>query len=180
MRIISGKHRGKTLKTPGNLPVRPTTDFAKESLFNILNNLMDLEEVRAMDLFSGTGNISFELASRGCQEVWSVEQNMKCVRFIDRTVKELEMSIRVYRSDAFRLLNKGLPRPFDLIFADPPYDHPELEKLPELMTRPENLSPDGWAVLEHGPEHQFDNHPLLQDTRKCGHVRFSFFQAGKD
>ncbi|UTW61368.1 RsmD family RNA methyltransferase [bacterium SCSIO 12741] len=180
MRIISGKYRGKTLKTPGNLPVRPTTNFAKESLFNILNNLMDLEEIRAIDLFAGTGNISFELASRGCPEVWTVEQNMKCIRFIDRTAKELDLPMKVYRSDVFRLLNKGLPKPFDLIFADPPYDHPNLEKLPELMTDAKNLAPNGWAVLEHGPEHQFDDHPLLQNTRKYGHVRFSFFQVGKD
>ncbi|MBZ0241946.1 MAG: RsmD family RNA methyltransferase, partial [Bacteroidales bacterium] len=121
MRIIRGKYQRRQIQAPANLPVRPTTDMAKESLFNILENNLDFEEVEALDLFTGTGNIAFELASRGCISVLAIEQDKACVQFIKNTVSQLKMdNLTVLRMDVFKFL-PGTRQQFDLIFADPPY-----------------------------------------------------------
>ena len=121
MRIISGKLKGKRILAPKHLPVRPTTDMAKESLFNILNNQYYFDAITVMDLFSGTGNIAYEFASRGTQKVYAIDGNMGCVKFIHRTAKALELPIQPYKSDVFKFLEKTTITS-DIIFADPPYD----------------------------------------------------------
>jgi 16S rRNA (guanine(966)-N(2))-methyltransferase RsmD len=121
MRIISGKYKGKRLTAPKKLPVRPTTDFAKEALFNILNNNYYFDEVILLDLFSGTGNISYEFASRGCNEITAVDINFGCVQFIDKTAKELSFSINAIKRDVFKFLEKARVKA-NIVFADPPYD----------------------------------------------------------
>ena len=121
MRIISGKHKGRRITAPKNLPVRPTTDLAKESLFNILNNHYYFDTISVIDLFSGTGNIAFEFASRGAKNIHAVDGNFNCVKFINKTSTEFDFSINAYRSDVFKFLEKTALNA-DIIFADPPYD----------------------------------------------------------
>jgi len=131
MRIISGSHKGRRLRAPKNLPVRPTTDRSKEALFNILQNQYEWSEIKTLDLFSGTGNISYEFASRGVSSVTAVDQNRFCTAFISKSSKELELEIQVIQSDVFKFI-KDCSLEFDLIFADPPYDIGE-EKYFELI-----------------------------------------------
>jgi 16S rRNA (guanine966-N2)-methyltransferase len=156
--------------------VRPTTDLAKEALFNVLNNHIDFEAVRVLDLFAGTGNISLEFASRGASGVIAVENNPRCVTFIKRMASELEFeNFQVIRGDAMGFLEKALVR-FDLVFADPPYDFPRLKEIPDLVFDGGLLESDGWLVLEHGPGTSFNTHPRLIENRKYGRVHFSFFR----
>jgi 16S rRNA (guanine(966)-N(2))-methyltransferase RsmD len=130
MRIISGKYKGRKIEPPNKLPVRPTTDFAKEGLFNVLTNMIDFEETEALDLFAGTGNISFELISRGCPSVLAVEQNFNCVKFIHSMSEKLnEKNVRSQAADVFRFLG-FCTRQFDLIFADPPFELDNAQLIP--------------------------------------------------
>ena len=173
MRIIRGKNRGKILAAPKNLPVRPTTDMVKEGLFNIVENYLDWSEVRALDLFAGTGNISFEMASRGCEDITSVDSFRDCIRFIDKTADMLQYSaIKTSFSDAERFLKKTMHR-WDFIFADPPYDYPDYTGLIALAL--DRLPEDGLFVLEHGVDHNFTDHPACFDQRRYGSVHMSFF-----
>ncbi len=143
MRIVSGKHKGIRLNPPLNISARPTTDFAKESLFNVLNNRVDFEELRVLDLFAGTGGISFEFASRGCISVTSVEKNRVQANFIRKTCTQLKLDeVQLIQGDVFKFL-KSTKVKYDLIFADPPYDLPELEILPDLVFEHELLAEDG-------------------------------------
>lgn len=176
MRIITGKYRGKTIEAPANLPVRPTTDFAKESLFNILNNLIDFEGIKVLDLFAGTGSITYEFFSRGAARVVSVDSNSRCTAFIDRTAHSMTGGDIIYarHEDAFRYL-KHLPGPFDIVFADPPYDLPGIETIPDLVLEGKILEPGGMLILEHSKKHDFKDHPRLTDHRQYGNVQFSFF-----
>ena len=132
MRIIGGKYKGKSIVAPRGLPVRPTTDFAKESLFNILNNSIDFEEIKLLELFAGTGNIGYEFASRGCSHITSVDLNFNCIQFIKRTNKELELHNKVIRSDVFRYINSNKEK-YNFIFADPPYDLDRIMDIPQLI-----------------------------------------------
>jgi len=175
MRIIGGVHKGRVLKVPSGLPVRPTTDFAKEGLFNILNSRYDLTEMRVLDLFSGTGHISLEFASRGAINVLAVDQNFKCVGFLKSTAQDLSLPISVIKSDVFDFLKKATQK-FDLIFADPPYDHDEILKLPDVVFSKQLLNPGGVLVVEHGPRTKFDEKSGFAFHRKYGNVNFSFFQ----
>ena len=175
MRIIRGRYQRRQIIAPNNLPVRPTTDMAKESLFNILENYMDFEEVTALDLFAGTGNISYELVSRGCPKVTAVDQDNGCVRFIRETANKLEMKeLIVVRADVYRFITKhGLK--YDLIFADPPYDSQEYDQLVRLIFDNELLTENGMFVLEHHKHVSFEDHPHFMEQRHYGKVNFSFF-----
>lgn len=177
MRIISGKHKGKRLTAPKKLPVRPTTDFAKEALFNLLNNHFYLSEISATDLFSGTGNISFELASRGCEEITSVDQHAGCIRFIEKTSNELEMGIQTVKSDVFNYL-KRTSRQTDLIFADPPYNFTpeEFAEIARLVLENELLTPEGLLVIEHSKHTDLTSLPGFTEARRYGGSVFSFFE----
>ena len=175
MRIISGKHARKVIVAPPNLPVRPTTDFAKEGLFNILRNHFHFEGLSVLDLFSGTGNIAFEFAARGADEVFAVDIAHRCVSFIRKTAHRLEFdSIIPIKSDAFAYVRKA-KRGFDIVFADPPYEMDETRKLPDMVLEGGLVNPDGWLIVEHARELSFAGHPNLLETRKYGKVNFSFF-----
>ena len=175
MRIIAGNLRGRRLNPPTTLPVRPTTDMARESLFNILNNYVDYDECAVLDLFAGTGAVSLEFVSRGAKEVMSVDINAQCVDFIKASAQQFGVqNLHVVRSDVFDLLKRAYKK-FDIVFADPPYALEELAKLPDLVFEKELLTPDGIFVLEHPREFQFEDHPHFWQHRHYGKVNFTFF-----
>jgi len=175
VRIISGIFKGKQIRPPRNFKARPTTDFAKESLFNILANHYDFEDLDVLDLFSGTGSISYEFASRGARSVVAVEWTEAHYRFIRDTCRVLQMEqITPLRTDVFRYLKKPC-QSFDVIFADPPYDHPGLEEIPGLVLSTGILSEDGIFILEHPGSFDFSAHAGFSQHRKYGGVNFSFF-----
>jgi 16S rRNA (guanine(966)-N(2))-methyltransferase RsmD len=157
------------------LPVRPTTDMAKEGLFNILNTFLEFGEIEVCDLFAGTGNITFEFASRGCREVTAVEINAKCIAFIQKTISDLGFTnITPMKADVFSFLFRS-QKTFDFVFADPPYDLEHAHELPDKIIH-SALKPEGWLVLEHGPDSNYSTHPAYHHTRHYGKVHFSFFQ----
>jgi 16S rRNA (guanine(966)-N(2))-methyltransferase RsmD len=179
MRIVSGHLGGRKLRPPENLPVRPTTDLAKESLFNILNNLVDFEELSVLDLFTGTGSIGFEFVSRGAVEVFAVDTNNKCISFIDKTAIEFKVdNIHAIQSDVFMFL-KHANRKFDIIFADPPYDMTNIAAVADLVFEKQLLNPDGLLIMEHPREVDFTRHPHFSQKRTYGKVNFSFLKAGE-
>jgi 16S rRNA (guanine966-N2)-methyltransferase len=157
---------------------RPTTDMAKESLFNVLQNSIDFESIRALDLFSGTGSISYEFASRGCTDVTAVEINAAHIQFIKEVVEKLgEKHIRVVKSNVF-VFAAHIKEQFDLIFADPPYDHPKFTEVADLIFRNKLLKPDGLFILEHSGQFDYTSHPNFRELRRYGSVHFSMFTAG--
>ena len=185
MRIISGKFRGRRLIPPKNITARPTTDFAKESLFNLLTNRMDLEGADVLDLFAGTGGIGLECVSRGAREVTAVEMAHVQQNFIISTCKQLDIhNLRLIRGDVFKFLRSNYDNgaegaiwrgsKYDLVFADPPYALEELPTLPDLIV-PALLKPDGLFVLEHGDDYDVSSHPHFLELRTYGSVHFSFF-----
>lgn len=178
MRIISGKYKSKRLHAPKNLPVRPTTDMAKEALFNILNNLYYFNEISILDLFAGTGNISFEFGSRGTENITAVDAHFGCVKYINSTSKELELDINAYKSDVFKFLEKAKST-FDVVFADPPYDFEteKFEKIIQLVFENELLSEGGLLIVEHSKHTDLSNHPHLSYQKKYGGNMFSFFES---
>ena len=176
MRIISGIHKGRRINPPKNIPVRPTTDFAKEGLFNILNNKIDFEEINVLDLFAGTGNISFEFVSRQSLSITSVDLNYRCTEFIKNTAKELHYeNLRAIKANVLKFLTTA-KNTYDLIFADPPYDMEEIEQIPELIFNNQLLSEEGIFILEHSRKFDFSDHPHFAEHRKYGNVNFSFFK----
>jgi 16S rRNA (guanine966-N2)-methyltransferase len=174
MRIIGGQHKGRTIRVPHGLPVRPTTDFAKEGLFNILANRFDFEELSVLDLFSGTGHISLEFASRGSKQVVGVDQNFKCVGFLRATAQELNLDINAFKSDVFAFLNNQQSK-YDLIFADPPYDLENIPEIHRLVFEKKLLKENGLLIIEHGPRTHLDQLAGFTQQRKYGNVNFSFF-----
>ena len=175
MRIIAGNLKGRRLNPPANLPVRPTTDMARESLFNILNNYVDYEECTVMDLFSGTGAVSIEFISRGVKEVTAVDINNACTEYIKSEANRLGLrNLHVVRTDVFDLLKRA-NRKFDIVFADPPYALEELSSLPDLVFEREVLTEDGIFILEHPREYSFEEHPRFWQHRNYGKVNFTFF-----
>ncbi|MBR1933484.1 MAG: RsmD family RNA methyltransferase [Prevotella sp.] len=176
MRIITGKYKGRRFEVPRSFKARPTTDFAKENIFNVLAGYIDFDGCTALDLFSGTGSITLELASRGCQQVVSVEADRDHHRFISDCVKKLQApGVLPLRGDVFRFL-KGCHQQFDFIFADPPYALKELPTLPDIVFESgEILKEGGIFVLEHGKDHDFAQHPRFFDHRQYGSVNFSLF-----
>jgi len=174
MRIISGKYGGRRLSPPKNISARPTTDFAKEALFNLLNNRLDFEDIDMLDLFAGTGGIGLEFVSRGAREVTSVELAHTQQNFLISTCKQLGVNnLTVIRGDVFKFLNACHTR-YDFIYADPPYALDKLAELPDLVTP--LLKDEGWFVLEHGKDHDFTTHPRYFETRQYGSVHFTFFR----
>jgi 16S rRNA (guanine966-N2)-methyltransferase len=175
MRIIGGQFKGRNIVAPGNLPVRPTTDFAKEGLFNILSNRINFEETNFLDLFCGTGNISWEMASRGCQRITCVDENFNCYAFITKMADKLGLkTMKAFRSDAFKFCNTSLEK-FDLIFADPPFNHEKTASLPDLIFEKDLLNIEGILIIEHPKDFNFNNHPNFKEERKYGKIHFSFF-----
>lgn len=176
MRIISGKFKGKQIHAPKGLPVRPTTDYAKTGLFNILNNRIEFETTKVLDLCTGTGSISYELVSRGCENITCVDANLMAVRFVQDTLNQLiPGKARVVRYDVFRFL-EICNETYDLIFADPPYELAGIEKIPDLVFEKKLLNEGGMLILEHGENKSFEAHPHFQETRNYGKVNFSFFE----
>ena len=173
MRIITGKYKGRHFDIPRSFKARPTTDFAKENIFNVLTQYVDLEEAAALDLFSGTGSISLELLSRGCSTVVSVEMDRDHHRFICECLKKLgDAHCTPLRADAFRFI-KSCKKQFDLIFADPPYALKELPTIPDLIFEKGLLTEGGIFVFEHGKDHDFTQHPHFIEHRSYGSVNFS-------
>ncbi|MBC7913999.1 MAG: RsmD family RNA methyltransferase [Pyrinomonadaceae bacterium] len=176
MRIIGGKLKGLKFYPPATLPVRPTTDIAKEALFNILNNRIDFEEIKVLDLFSGTGNISMEFASRGASQVISVDQNSGCIYYLKDLSKQHKLGvISPYKGDVLKFL-KEETETFDLIFADPPYDMPQIPLIAELVFERDLLKPEGILIIEHPSYKKIDQHPNFSEQRKYGNSSFSFFE----
>ncbi|MES2110171.1 MAG: 16S rRNA (guanine(966)-N(2))-methyltransferase RsmD [Bacteroidota bacterium] len=175
MRIIGGKLRGLRLNPPKNLPVRPTTDLAKEALFNILQNKIEFEDIRVLDLFSGTGGISMEFASRGAAQVISVDRSIHCVNYLKDTARQHGLTnIKVYKDDVFKYLQLETDK-FDLVFADPPYDLNRIPELPKVIFEGELLLPGGLLIVEHQSMQNLSNHTAFSEQRKYGHSSFSFF-----
>lgn len=180
MRIITGKYKGRSFDVPRTFKARPTTDFAKENIFNVVRQYVDFEDATALDLFSGTGSISLELLSRGCSQVISVEQDRDHHHFITQCLQKLgDNNCTPIRGDVFRFL-KACKIQFDFIFADPPYKLENLATLPEIVLRTEGhklLKDDGLFVLEHGKDHDFSTDPNFIDHREYGSVNFSLFKG---
>jgi 16S rRNA (guanine(966)-N(2))-methyltransferase RsmD len=180
MRIIAGSLRGRKLNPPTTLPVRPTTDMARESLFNILNNYRDYDECTILDLFAGTGAVSFEFISRGAKEVTAIDINNQCTDFIKATSRQLGINnLHVVRTDVFDLLKRAYKK-FDIVFADPPYALDKLASLPDIIFEQNILNEDGIFILEHPREYQFEEHPHFWQHRHYGKVNFTFFAQSFD
>lgn len=182
MRIIAGRHRGRHFDVPRTFKARPTTDFAKENLFNVLRGYIYFEDEApsALDLFAGTGSITLELLSRGCSSVTSVELDPQHVRLVHNfveTIGETDSSV-IIRADVLRYLSRPCQQPFGFVFADPPYALRELPSLPELVLSGGWLASGALFVLEHGADHDFSHHPALIDHRQWGSVNFSIFRQG--
>ena len=177
MRIITGKYKGRHFEVPRSFKARPTTDFAKENIFNVLRAYVDFEQTSALDLFGGTGSISLELLSRGCRRVVTVEKDRQHHAFIAQCARKLGDAAWVpLCGDALRFVERG-HEPFDLIFADPPYALPELPELPERVMRSGLLAPGALFVLEHGKGQDFSSRPDFLEHRAYGSVNFSLFRA---
>ena len=176
MRIITGIFKGRKFDVPHSFKARPTTDFAKENLFNVLTGYVEFNELHALDLFCGTGSISLELLSRGCRSVTSIEMDREHCRFIAQCAEKLKVNNHILlRRDVFRFL-KTCKKQYDFIFADPPYALRDLEKLPQLVLESNILTPQGLFVLEHGKANNFENNPLFLEHREYGSVNFSVFR----
>ncbi len=176
MRIIRGTHRGRKITAPANLPVRPTTDLAKESLFNILDNHIYFEDIRVLDLYAGTGSISYEFASRGSLLVVSVDINPLCIKFMSETAARLGFDkMKAVRSSSIGFLNHCTDK-FDLIFADPPYDLEGIEEIISLVFDKSLLLENGWLIIEHPGEKDFSALSNFSQHRNYGKVNFSFFR----
>jgi 16S rRNA (guanine(966)-N(2))-methyltransferase RsmD len=177
IRIISGTHKGRRILAPKQLPVRPTTDYAKESLFNILGNHYDFTELRVLDLFSGTGAIAYELASRGCTDITAVDNNIHCWKFINHTKNELGFGdvIRVVKANAFSFLKSPPGTGYDLIFADPPFEMNNTGEIPKLVFAQPWLRPGGRLVVEHPAKPGLPRSEQFLEQRTYGNVNFSIF-----
>ncbi|MDV7188429.1 RsmD family RNA methyltransferase [Lutibacter sp. TH_r2] len=181
MRIISGKFKSKRLTAPKNLPVRPTTDMAKEALFNILNNLYYFHNIQVLDLFSGTGNISFEFASRGTENITSVDAHFGCVKYINQISNELDLNINTIKSDVFKYLGKASGK-YDVIFADPPYNFEieQFENIVKLVFDSNFLNNNGVLIVEHSKHTKLDHLPSFSYSKKYGGNMFSFFELNTE
>lgn len=176
MRIIGGRLKGRVIELPAKYAARPTTDFAREGLFNILGNAYEFDGLRVLDLFGGTGAVSFEFASRGAGHVWCVEMARENASFIKREAARLGLdNVTMVRDNVFDFLPLCTQK-FDIVFADPPYALEGLETLPDKVLSAGILHPCGWFVLEHGDEHSFAGHPCLVRERRYGRVHFSIFE----
>ena len=177
IRIISGVHKGRRLKAPKQLPVRPTTDMAKESLFNILNNHFYFEEISVIDLYSGTGNIAYEFASRGTQDILAVDQNYAAIKFINTSAESLGFNIKTIKSDVIKFLDQHQGQ-YEVIFADPPYDFDKsvFETIKEIVFKKELLAEDGLLIIEHTKHTDLSDIENFRNSKSYGSSSFSFFE----
>lgn len=176
MRIVSGKLKSRRITAPKNLPVRPTTDLSKESLFNVINNRFEFSEIKVLDLFSGTGNISYEFGSRGTTDITAVEAEFKCVKFIIETTQALDLPIHVIKNDVYKFL-QSTKSEYDIIFADPPYHLPQtsFDDIVNMVNERKLLKEDGLLIIEHSPNTKLTHHANLVLEKKYGGSVFSFF-----
>lgn len=177
MRIVGGIHRGRQFSPGKTFKARPTTDMAKESLFNILTNQVNFEELKVLDLFAGTGSISFEFLSRGCTDITTIELNFQHHQFIKSIIHKLDAAneVRAIKGNAFSYCEQTTQK-FDLIFADPPYDHPRFNEIPALIFNNHLLKEKGLFILEHSKYFDFSGREEFQESRHYGSVHFSFFR----
>lgn len=177
MRIISGQFKSRKIVAPKNLPVRPTTDMAKESLFNILNNTYYFDEISVLDIFAGTGNVSYEFASRGTTNILCVDQHFGCIKFINQTAEKFEMPIETLKSDVFKFLENTNSK-FDIIFADPPYNfsQEQFERIPELVFNKALLHQGGVLIVEHSKHTNLSDISNFNISKSYGGNVFSFFK----
>ena len=177
MRIISGKYKGRRIAPPKNLPVRPTTDMSKEALFNVLNNHFNFSELKVLELFAGTGSISYEFASRGCMPILCVDSDMGCINFIKKTAIEFEFDLTAIKSDVFKFLEKHCSK-YNIIFADPPYGiaQKEFDTLVALIFEKELLDADGMLVVEHSKYTKLEQLTNYSFQKNYGGSVFSFFE----
>ena len=176
MRIIGGEFRGRRFTPPAKTPARPTTDIAKEGLFNTLNNMIDFEGIKTCDIFGGTGSISYELASRGAADLTLIELDRGNINFIKRTVSELGVADRfnIIKGEVFRFMKQSTQQ-YDFIFAGPPYALQNIDEIPELLFEKEMLAADGIFVLEHTPRNDYQDHPRFLKMKNYGTTVFSYF-----
>ena len=176
MRIIGGEHGRRRISPPANMPhTRPTTDVAKEGLFNVISNNLDIEELKTLDLFGGTGSISYELASRGANDLTIIEKDPKMYEFIKKTAGELKLqNFKVLKVDVFKYIDQCSDK-FDFIFAGPPYALGNIDELPKLIFEKQLLNPKGWFVLEHTPRNEYKKFPFYATERNYGTTIFSIF-----
>lgn len=181
MRIISGEFKGRRITAPKKLPVRPTTDMAKEALFNILNNRYYFEDISVLDLFAGTGNISYEFASRGTTRITAVDEHFGCIKFINETADSFEMEISTIKADVFKTLEK-IRKKFDIVFADPPYNLSveQFSRIPNLVFDGRLLEDDGTLVLEHSKHTDLSELKYFDYSKHYGGNAFSFFRTVKE
>lgn len=177
MRIISGKFKSRRLHAPKSLPVRPTTDMAKEALFNIINNHYYFHEISVLDLFAGTGNISYEFASRGTEKITCVDAHAGCIKYIDKIAKELSLDLNTFKSDVFKFLEKNKSK-YDVIFADPPYNFEDdkFEKIISLVFQNDLLDQGGLLIIEHSKHTDLQEVAHFSYSKKYGGNMFSFFE----
>lgn len=178
MRIVGGVLKGKTIVPPASFKARPTTDFAKEALFNILDNEFEFDDLKILDLFAGTGSISYEFLSRGAGHAWCVEMNPVHAAFISLQARKLNLESRltVVRHNVFEFLPLCSEK-FDIVFADPPYALEDLQTIPDKVLSQNIIHPGGYLIVEHGSEHSFSGHPLFKKEKVYGRVHFSFFEV---
>lgn len=175
MRIIGGTLKARQFQPPQNIPTRPTTDMAKQGLFNIISNSFNFDNIKVLDLFGGTGSISYEFASRGCTHITTVEIFPKCAAFIKKTAAEFKLDgIQVLQMDVFDFI-KTCRQQYDVIFAGPPYPLPNLNAIPGLVFEYNLVEGEGWFILEHNPNHNFENHPHFLKSKNYGTTIFSIF-----
>ncbi|MDE7449609.1 MAG: 16S rRNA (guanine(966)-N(2))-methyltransferase RsmD [Paramuribaculum sp.] len=176
MRIIRGKYGRRRFSVPTNITARPTTDFARENIFNVIENLIDIEGIRALDLFAGTGAVTFELLSRGAASVTSVEKASTQYNFINKVAHELsEQNLRLVRGDVLKFIPSATTS-YDFIFADPPYDHPRFAEIPSMVLESKLVAPGTLFIIEHGKNHDFSSLPHFVQHRAYGSVNFSIFR----
>lgn len=176
MRIVGGEHGGRKFNPPAKMPyTRPTTDIAKEGLFNVLQHKLDIEELKTLDLFGGTGSISYELASRGARDLTIVEKDSAMYEFIKKTSAELRIdNLKTVKMDVFKFIGQCTDK-FDFIFAGPPYALTTIDELPKLIFEKELLNPEGWFVLEHTPRNNYKSFPFYKTEKNYGTTIFSIF-----
>lgn len=177
MRIVSGRLKGRRIIAPKKLPVRPTTDMAKEGLFNILNHRIRFQDIEVIDLFAGIGSISFEFMSRGTERITAIDANFDCIKFLTKTSEELDLEMNIIKSDVFAFLEKTHLKA-DLIFADPPYDLPieEFQNIENLVRERSLLNEGGILIIEHSKHTSLEHIATFSEQRRYGNSVFSFFQ----
>ena len=176
MRIITGKYGGRKINPPSKMPhTRPTTDVAKEGLFNIIENNISIEGLKTLDIFGGTGSISYELASRGASDLTIIEKDPKMYAFIQKSIEDLKIeNCKVIKMDVFRFL-ETTNETYDFIFAGPPYALKNIDDLPVIIREKKLLKPKGWFILEHMPANNYEKYPLFKSSRNYGTTIFSIF-----